>query len=748
MSKTATACSPNDAVELVRALYRDAKSIPIQFYDPKSGAETIERLGFEELEKLFSLIERAEASGGVASLLAPDDGEARWVCGYAPALDGAPVVSLAPSLALVRDGEAFCLWVLEDPADIDGAIEELCERGRCDPTTPAPLPGSARWRLAAFEPERVYSYDELNTWLCPLNEFGLEPLEHPKGGIVAGAGFEVICDLGRADNQPLLNVSEFTNTKSRKGRAHALTLAELMERLCVFRRAAKKDGPAYVFAQLVDNVRQASAVTAVSAMSLDFDDGISLERIDEALAASGLVSVRYTTFSHAKTYTDVPRAAWRAFQPDLDDEARAVAYLRHKKRFIEDVADTGDVAGPKRTTEGPMIRLTHAPLARCRVVFPLLEAFCPDEHADDPKAASAKFSAMVAGLARKLRLEDHYDVAAVDLARLNYLPAVRKDAEFHARVFNGVCLDWRKLEADLAVEEAKARAAPERAHRSKAAPADKPAKGKGPRTASTEAGKALGRWQSLAAERFQLARAVRDHAGDHVRVDGGEKVNLRCPFDADHSNPGDEEDTGFFVSDAAPGRNVAPLYVASCRHTSCAEHNGPDMVAKLLDEGMLPAEALFDRAYFLGGENMDALCSAALPALSLDKRLSILETRMDNLAKNPERSELDPFFCLMAVSDLSKADEDRLLDRLWNTKKVKIKGARGGQRDQVQARQTGWRRFSGPAGPSRRNAVRTPGWQYSARPSRWPALDRGICRRVVDASDHALPGGDGRGPDR
>jgi hypothetical protein len=337
------------------------------------------------------------------------------------------------------------------------------------------------------------------------------------------------------------------------------------------------------------------------------------------------------------------------------------------------------VLGKARTVDGPMMRLGHDAVARCRVVFPLTAVFAPDEIGDTRQAGEA-LKTVVAALAQKLGLEDHYDIAAVDLARLNFLPAVKKEMPFGARVFPGDLLDWRDLDVDLDTLDAPAPASRRRAAHKTQEKADTAAEGskraRKPREATTEAGRKLARWDALAARRFQLALALRDHAGDQVRGDDGDKVTVRCPFDAGHSNAGDEDDAGFFAASAAPGRKTGERYVAHCQHNSCEAYNRLDMLARLVEDKVLPGSALVDPKYFLGEGDTDELMGAALPAFDVETQLDLLEARMDALPKNPARAELDVYLGLIAACQLAKADQDLLLKRMWDDKKVPIKAAR------------------------------------------------------------------------
>lgn len=105
----------------------------------------------------------------------------------------------------------------------------------------------------------------------------------------------------------------------------------------------------------------------------------------------------------------------------------------------------------------------------------------------------------------------------------------------------------------------------------------------------------LGRWSIDHAQYFQAADAIRDHDPDRIRTHGTTKIDIQCPFDDEHSNPGDPDDKACMVINAGDG--VAETFIIKCQHDSCQSRTSLDMLGKLIADDALPADILEDDAY-------------------------------------------------------------------------------------------------------------------------------------------------------
>jgi hypothetical protein len=57
---------------------------------------------------------------------------------------------------------------------------------------------------------------------------------------------------------------------------------------------------------------------------------------------------------------------------------------------------------------------------------------------------------------------------------------------------------------------------------------------------------------------------IRDHAEDRIRTNGATKIDIECPFDEEHSNPGDPDDKGCFAVNAGDG--PSEIFTLKCQH--------------------------------------------------------------------------------------------------------------------------------------------------------------------------------------
>jgi hypothetical protein len=115
------------------------------------------------------------------------------------------------------------------------------------------------------------------------------------------------------------------------------------------------------------------------------------------------------------------------------------------------------------------------------------------------------------------------------------------------------------------------------------------------RRSTTEEGKALGQWSRTNASYFQVAEAIRDHCPERIRSDAGGKIEIECPFDDYHSNPGDPDDRACLVVNAGDG--LADVFVIKCQHDSCQQWTSLDMLGRLIADEALPNDVLTDASY-------------------------------------------------------------------------------------------------------------------------------------------------------
>lgn len=341
----------------------------------------------------------------------------------------------------------------------------------------------------------------------------------------------------------------------------------------------QKDGSAAVLGRIVGKARKADAMAEEHAIGLDFDNGTPIEEIKSALQSNGLFAVLYTTHSHLKAQTEISCNALIKYRdetsPNTSIEDASIAYLRDMKNYHVSVIATCKFVGRQVTVDGEAFIVEHAPMDKVRVVIFLEKPFNFIDAAPAQREAQMKWKAILRGTAKMLGVQ--IDEACLDPARIFYLPRHRRGARFQTWCnTEGRLLDWTTID-----------------------PVDLP-KSNGRReheTTRNDHPAWLMKWAATTAPRFLMAAMFRDHAPDHVRRDHSEgKMTVECPFDGEHSNPGDRNDEGCFVRDAEadPSR---PTSAFQCSHNSCKGRDRLDFIAEAIEQDWFQKECLFDESY-------------------------------------------------------------------------------------------------------------------------------------------------------
>jgi hypothetical protein len=358
----------------------------------------------------------------------------------------------------------------------------------------------------------------------------------------------------------------------------------------------KKDGEAWVLADIADGCRSASGVQAIYAVGLDMDGGHRTgAEIDADVAAMGCMAVRYTTHSHLSRQTRLKRdrvTEWArkqgfAVTPDHADPALLSAYLRQVKGYADQIAATAELTETAHTAAGIELVVSHAAIEKHRLVFPLSRPFRIAEQGATQREAHAKWRRICDALARKLKVV--IDSTGGDVNRMFYLPRHPPGGVHNTSLFGGRLLDWER-DLELAAE---------------------PPAATGKKTQS-EAGQALAGRLHKIADGLQIGDVIRDHAPERIRHDGGSKLTVECPFDHLHGNAGDPSDAACFACNAQDG--PSPIFTVSCRHDGCQGLTAYDMTAQMIADGWFSEEELFDPAYDAVDRSAEAAPTQAEPA--------------------------------------------------------------------------------------------------------------------------------------
>jgi hypothetical protein len=567
--------------------------------------------------------------------------------------------NLRPTVALFKDGTLLTVWALVDePTDND--IWTLANTGSMgfDPREPIPTPGANGWEMVHCDPEEVH---EIAALVEAYGEATDDPRPAKAPAVSAAVETASSAETAPWDDEPAaapgdlgvygdatvrapydesdpiyareMVIATGAGRDSTNWTSKTMPIGQLVALLSRHPENAKKDGPAFVLADIAGTQRRKVAVKACYGVGLDIDVGTSGARIDAALAKLGCLAIRYTTHSHGKTRTEISkdRLIKAAAKDDATlDEAYILKFLREHEHWDEAIVASAEYAGDEHQPTGLMALITHTPMPKHRVVMPLAAPFVITEVAKTHAEGMNLWTQVPKALARMLG-DLPLDKSGVDPSRLFYFPRHAKGKPWETSLFGGPLLDWKTLDLEEKVDTWEALV-------------QEMDKGKG--KSKTDGGKKLGRWSIKAASGFQIAEVIRDHADDRIRTNGSTKIDIECPFDEDHSNPGDPEDRACMAVNAGDG--PSEIFTIKCQHDSCAERTNLDMLGKMLADGWFPESVLEDDTYNNAlTEDAPPPSEAAAKIIKEDEAREEYQMLLDDLT--PESPEKDVEEAIRAV---------------------------------------------------------------------------------------------------
>ncbi|MES2291778.1 MAG: DUF927 domain-containing protein [Pseudomonadota bacterium] len=508
---------------------------------------------------------------------------------------------ITPTVVLFKDGtliQCYALDVLEKPEHCADVAESLGMHGVDDAV---PLPG-AGWELIHIDADAfttlqalrdAYCTDEAEPTAAPdaeeaeptaapdAEEAVIEPdaeeaVIEPDAEVLEMYGDAVI----RAPYNETDYVQDFTVTlgalsTSKNWKTQTMPLGAFVARLCQHREG-DKDGPSFVLSDMVNGQRLKNAVKMCTAIGLDLDTGTPSAVVDAALKKLGCMAVRYTTHSHMKSKTEFKKDKLIKFAGDADVENdELIQRFLTEEMWDQSIVKTASYSATDHTDKGIVIIVEHAPMPKHRIVVPMPIPYEIAKEGKTQKDAVEKWAKVPAALAARLGLP--FDRSCTDPSRLFYFPRHAKGKPFEASVFGGPLFDYRTLVLEDPLEKY--------AEEFKS----------GGSKSVTEEGKALGRWSVVHATGFQIADVIVDHAPDRERGSASQGITIECPFDEDHSNSGDRDDKACFAVNAQEG--VSAIFTISCRHESCRNKTGLDMLGRMIKDGWFSREVIDDPKY-------------------------------------------------------------------------------------------------------------------------------------------------------
>lgn len=324
-----------------------------------------------------------------------------------------------------------------------------------------------------------------------------------------------------------------------------------------------KDGACILQGALVPKAARGSKnVPRNICLSLDVDNGRTLESAVAALEAARYAAILYHTHSNGTTETEIGQDALDRHikKNGLDEDdliAAAQTYLRDVKGYVEDiVASITDVTTAFREG-GVKYIVEHAPMEKFRIFMWLQAPFEFSGGPGESQTARIEFwKAKYKAVAKLLGIV--VDEKCVDPARLFYIPRIAVKAD--ASRFQIVRVDGADLDLD-AVE------APEAA-KSKL------------HGLSAELGVSGAQYQTANLKKFAaigvqfLASQFANHQLEFRADKGEDRGEYRCPHDDMHSDPGNPTDKAFLAVDWS---DEGPWHMG-CQHETCSKHCTPPPV--------------------------------------------------------------------------------------------------------------------------------------------------------------------------
>lgn len=360
----------------------------------------------------------------------------------------------------------------------------------------------------------------------------------------------------------------------------------------------QKDSPCFVAGKLIDGIRKLPNVEQVSLLVFDIDGGSSVQELDAHLADKPC-SIMYTTYSHQTTKTLVKTTAYSKWAtdvakvPNLPTIERLKSYLEHVKKF--EVLKKNPKFDPEAelatNSEGSFYVVTHDPIDKVRIVFPLEKPIYIQKLAASSKGCLNEYKRIYHGVGNALGLD--FDPACSDPTRLHFLPSHPPGATNFDVIFNEndkKLLNWEAYpRADLAT----ANPAKRETIRDSVTGAEREVRPSDYVVTDRNGHRIdLYKWAGADLATFDLEDLLRQKLPDEMlrneRTNGG--FHIGCPFESEHSTYGSQ---GTFIANG-DGEKWAVIH---CMHASCTSQKRLtlDFLKELVVQQYLVAEDFFGK---------------------------------------------------------------------------------------------------------------------------------------------------------
>ena len=599
-------------------------------------------------------------------------------------------VDIEPSFVLARGDERVLYWALTCGVD-----EEAF------PTTGAfsfPMPGQDGWTFATedyhqdaatgsfpvYEPEQVALLAEIV--VPPAETEDVEvPFDDPAyaEAVVTGAppvaeaappvqgvtsSFQDATVHGELDPAslalPMVHGYSADGRRSDNWENVPVSIGQFISGLTQH-KVGTKDGPSILQGSVINGLRTKKSMEAMQAIAIDVDNGTRVSTILDRVRALGKLAVVYTTHSHMSTKTarsqdDFVKWAKKSGVDATPTDATLARYLKEVRGIVPEIADTVRYVATTHTDKGLQIVGEHAPMPKFRVILPLAAPYVFADRGGSHMEAIRVWGEKILGLGELLHVA--VDESCTDPSRLFYLPRHDEGRPFEIHVVAGELIS---IEDVPAIQKRRKIIDPFLAMAEDMG-------ARGGNALMTPGGVDLIRWSKERGEGFEIGAVFDMYAPERIRARNGTKLAVECPFDGEHSNPGDTEDQGCFVCDASQNEQQSG-FAFKCMHSSCAERSRIDMASEAIRLGWFDEGVLTDEDF---NSTLDALPSLVAPEQEIDHEgsLKALRDRIADFTANTSPRDIEMVLTAAVQADASAVQMDDIVDRIIKRTKIK-KGA-------------------------------------------------------------------------